>query len=124
MPLEVRNIEGVGSAPTSARIGVVKRSVAEYALDEPIGVPLGNAAAVDGLVVVRLAERAYPESLPDSPPDSETLQPADIQGICANPLRDEPPPALVAAVRRFGVVGLLAGALGTGAMRWWKSRSR
>jgi hypothetical protein len=95
---------------------VVERSVEEYSLDEPIGVPLRSAPAVDELVVVKLVETAYPDS-----PDSEALQPEDIQGICANPLADEPHPAIIGAVQRFGVVGLVACALGTGLMRWWKS---
>jgi hypothetical protein len=96
---------------------VVERSVEEYSLDEPIGAPLGSEATVDELAVVRLAETAYLDSLPDS----GRLQPEDIQGICANPLADEPHPAIVGAVQRFGVVGLVACALGTGLMRWWKS---
>jgi hypothetical protein len=96
---------------------VVERSVAEYSLDEPIGVPLRSASTVDGLVAVELVETAYPDSLPDS----ERLQPEDIQGICANPLADEPHPTIVGAVQRFGVVGLVACALGFGLMRWLKS---
>ena len=32
--------------------------------------------------------------------------------VCGNPLRDEPEPAVVAAVRRFGLVGLAACAVG------------
>ena len=99
---------------------MVERSAEEYSLDEPIGVPLGSAATVDRRVVVRLAETAYPDSLPDS----ERLQPEDIQGICANPLADEPHRAMIAAVQRFGVVGLVACALGTALMRWWKSLAR
>jgi hypothetical protein len=109
---------------------VVERSVAEYSLDEPIGAPHGIEATVDKLVadrrvadmlaVVRLSDTAYPDSLPDS----GKLQPEDIQGICANPLADEPHPAIVSAVKRFGVVGLVACALGTGLMRWWKSLAR
>jgi hypothetical protein len=109
---------------------VVERSVAEYSLDEPIGAPHGIEATVDKLVadrrvadmlaVVRLSDTAYPDSLPDS----GKLQPDDIEGICANPLADEPHPTIVSAVKRFGVVGLVACALGTGLMRWWKSLAR
>jgi hypothetical protein len=99
---------------------VVERSVAEYSLDEPIGAPHGNEATVDALGVGGLSDTAYPDSLPDS----GRLQPEDIQGICANPLRDEPHPVIVGAVKRFGVVGLVACALGTGLMRWWKSHAR
>jgi hypothetical protein len=36
-------------------------------------------------------------------------------------LRDEPHPAVVRAVRRFGLVGLVACALGAAAARGWKS---
>jgi hypothetical protein len=99
---------------------VVERSAEEYSLDDPIGVPLRSASTVDELVVVKLVETTYPHTLPDS----EKLQPEDIQGICANPLADEPHPAIVGAVQRFGVVGLVACALGTGLMRWWNSRAR
>jgi hypothetical protein len=86
---------------------MVERSVAEYSLDEPIGVPQGNEAAAGRLSKAN--------------PDSRRLQAEDIRGICANPLADEPDPATVGAVKRFGVVGLVACALGAGLARWWKS---
>jgi hypothetical protein len=44
-----------------------------------------------------------------------------IERICANPLRDEPHPAVVRAVRRFGIVGLVACALTAAVARGWKS---
>jgi hypothetical protein len=94
---------------------VVERSVEEYSFVEPIGAPHGKEA-----VAGRLSETPHPDSQPDTPP----LRPEDIQGICANPLADEPDPAVVSAVRRYGVVGLVACAVGAGFMRWWKSRFR
>jgi hypothetical protein len=98
---------------------VVERSaVEEYSLDEPIGTPHSRQAAAG-----RLSE-AIPDSRPDSGPDFGDLQPADIQRICVNPLADEPHPTIVHAVKRFGVVGLVACALGTGLMRWWRSLAR
>jgi hypothetical protein len=48
--------------------------------------------------------------------------PGPFPGICANPLRDEPSPTAIATVKRFGVVGLIACALGSGVARWWRSR--
>ena len=44
-------------------------------------------------------------------------------GLCANPLHDEPDPVVVEAVRRFGLVGLVTCAVGTGLLRWWHSMS-
>jgi hypothetical protein len=119
LPLEIRNITGVRSVPTRARNCVVERSVEEYSLDEPIGAPHGNETAAG-----RLSGTASPEALPDSRPDLHRWQPEDIQGICANPLRDEPHRAIVGAVQRFGIVGLVACALGAGLARWWKSLGR
>jgi hypothetical protein len=115
LPLEIRNITGVRSVPTRARNCVVERSVEEYSLDEPIGAPHGNETAAG-----RLSEVASPGARIDSC----RLQPEDIQGICANPLRDEPHPAVIGAVKHFGVVGLVACAIGAGLARWWKSKAR
>lgn len=91
---------------------MVERSVEEYSLDEPIGTPEGNETA---------SAQPSAQGSPDALPDSCRLQPEDIQGICANPLRDEPHPAIVSAVKHFGVVGLVACALGAALARWWKS---
>src|SRR5258708_39093097 len=41
--------------------------------------------------------------------------------ICSNPLRDEPSPVVVGAVRQFGVIGLVSCALGAALIRWWTS---
>ena len=93
----------------------MERSVEEYSLDEPIGTPQGDGTAAD-----RLSAQVSHDALPDS----RRWQPEDIQGICANPLRDEPHPAIVSAVRHFGVVGLVACALGAALTRWWRSAAR
>ena len=93
----------------------MERSAEEYSLDEPIGTPHSDAVAA-----AKLSDMADACSRPDS----QRLQPEDIQGICANPLRDEPEAIVVGAVKRFGLVGLVACALGAGLSRWWKSRPR
>ena len=95
------------------------RSAEEYSLVEPIGAPHSKEAAAG-----RLSETAHPDSLPDPRPDRQRLQPEDIQGICANPLADEPHPAIVGAVKHFGIVGLVACAVGAGFIRWCKSLFR
>ena len=43
--------------------------------------------------------------------------------VCTNPLRDEPSPMAVGAVKRFGLVGLVTVAVGAGIARWWSSLS-
>lgn len=87
----------------------VERSAEEFSLDEPIAAAHGNPAVAAALADnAGAAERAFRRE--------------DIEGICANPLRDAPNPVLVAAVRRFGLVGLVTCAVGTGLLRWWHSR--
>jgi hypothetical protein len=92
---------------------VVEQSVEEYSLDEPTGAQHSNELAAGALA---------DEADAASRPDSQALQPEDIQGICANPLAEEPGPIVIGAVKRFGVVGLVACALGAAVARWWKSR--
>jgi hypothetical protein len=103
---------------------VVERSIEDYSLHEPIGAPHGNETAA-----TELSEAVHPDSLPDCRPDVrpdlQGWQPEDLQGICANPFTDdEPPAAVVSTVKRFGVVGLVACALGAGLTRWWRSLAR
>jgi len=94
-------------------VGVVERSIEEF---ESVG-----AAHVSGAGAL---------SDPDLPvaelPVATNLRPEDIAGICAsaNPLREEPHPLVVGAVKRFGVVGLIGCAVGAGFTRWWRSRTR
>ena len=87
---------------------MVERSVGEYSLDE-LGAGHGEQARAD-----TLSDSTCSPAL--------EMPPADLEALRANPLREEPHPAMVGAVKRFGVVGLVAGALGTGLLRWWKSR--
>lgn len=91
-----------------ARKFVVERAIEEYSLDESTGAAPGEATVAPALS------------------DSAAVRPRGLQhegleGICANPLREEPHPTVIAAVRHFGVVGLVACALGTGLLRWCKS---
>src|SRR5690349_20511859 len=99
--LRFATLEACDHSLKRARNHVVERSVEEFAIDQPIG------AAQEG-----------------APRYSDALGHADIEGICANPLRDEPHPAMVSAVRRFGVVGLIAGALAAALLRGWRSLNR
>jgi hypothetical protein len=86
----------------------VERSAEEFSLDEPIDAAHGNEAVAGALC-------------DGASPDEHAFRRGDIEGICANPLRDEPNPVVVGAVRRFGLVGLVTCAVGTGLLRWWHS---
>ena len=86
----------------------VERSAEEFTLDEPI-----DASHCDEAVADALSDSA---STGDRPFRRE-----DIEGICANPLRDEPHPVVVGAVKRFGLVGLVTCAVCAGLLRWWHS---
>jgi hypothetical protein len=88
----------------------VERSAEEYSLDEPIG---GS----------HVHERAA-----DAAPDAaETVERPFIHEetgvLCTNPLRDEPSPLAIGAVKRLGLVGLVTVAVGAGIARWWNSIS-
>ena len=89
----------------------MERSVEKYSLHEPIGAPQAGEARA-----------AAPSD--GASPGERRFRHEDIEGICANPLRDEPHPAVVSAVKRFGLVGLVACAVGAGLLRWWKSPPR
>ncbi|MFL6603139.1 MAG: hypothetical protein ACJ8R9_17665 [Steroidobacteraceae bacterium] len=102
----------------------MERSVEEYSLHEPFGVPHDHESDTGSL-----SEAAHPELPPDCPadlrPQSGHWQPEDLPAIRANPFTaDEPHPAVVTTVKRFGVVGLVVCALGAGLTRWWKSLAR
>jgi hypothetical protein len=43
----------------------------------------------------------------------------EVSRVCKNPLRDEPDPGVIGAVKRFGLVGLVLCAVLAGAARWW-----
>jgi len=87
----------------------VARSAEQFALDEPIDASRGRQPVASALAgSAGAAERSFRRE--------------DIEGICANPLRDDRPgPVIVGAVKRFGLVGLVTCALGTGLARWWYS---
>jgi hypothetical protein len=109
-PLRFATAEAYDRPLKRVRKFVVDRSVAEYSLDdEPIG-------AVDREQAV--GERRLSDSAAARP---RAVQLQGLEGICVNPLREEPHPAIIAAVRRFGVVGLVACALGAALMRRWRS---
>jgi hypothetical protein len=87
---------------------VVERSVEEYSLNEPIGAMHGEMAPSAALRDCATANPYHPQH-------------SDTEGIPGNPFSEEPHPAMVGAVRRFGIAGLVAGALGAALLRWWKS---
>lgn len=76
----------------------MEQSAEEYAIDESIEVA-----------------RAEPRVA------AHSIRRNSIERMYLNPLRDEPDAAVVAAVQRFGVVGLVACAVGTGVARWWRA---
>jgi hypothetical protein len=97
-----------------ARNFVVERSVEEYSLDEPISAVLNTHA-----------QHAGTEDVPQHEgPEELGVSSAREQPISVNPLRDEPSPLVIGAVKRFGAVGLVACALGSGLTRWWRSMTR
>ena len=76
---------------------VLERSVEEYPLDEPIVASHGMEAGADAL-------------------------PPPYAPACPNPLQDEPTVIATVTVKRFGVVGLVAYALGSAVLRYWNHR--
>jgi hypothetical protein len=64
---------------------------------------------------------AFLRVLADERDNDEAVGKADGTTIDGNPLRDEPHPVVVNAVRRFGLIGLIACALFAGAGRWLSS---
>ncbi len=86
----------------------MEQSFEEFRLDEPIGLSQGDEAAGE------------PRSSGSAADPQAVLRP-DIETLYANPLRDEPSPTVIAAVKRFGIAGLVACALGAGLRRLWRS---
>jgi hypothetical protein len=85
----------------------VERSIEEFRLEEPLD------PAQLGVDETHFDAAGAPARVRGRP---------EIQAFPGNPLRDEPSPASVAAVRRFGIVGLVTVALGAGLRRWWSFR--
>jgi hypothetical protein len=88
----------------------VARSVEQFSLDEPIGASTGHVSTAHAV-----AENAEKTERPFIDQATGT--------VCTNPLRDEPSPLAVGAVKRFGLVGLVTVAVGAGIARWWNSFS-
>jgi hypothetical protein len=88
----------------------VERSAEQFSLDEPIGASHGHDSTADA--VTETAEKTERPFI-----DQETGV------VCTNPLRDEPSPLAVGAVKRFGLFGLVSVAVGAGIARWWNSFS-
>ncbi len=93
------------------------RSAEEFRLDEPID-PAPEQAKSSGVDADGDVTVSRP---PVQRTRSEPFRREDIQGICVNPLRDEPSTAVITAVRRFGIVGLVTYAIASGLSRWWRS---
>ena len=81
----------------------MERSAEEFPLDQPIDTSHVN----DGAAETIPAERSFRRE--------------DIEGVCTNPLHDEPHEVIVGAVKRFGLVGLIVCAVGAAMLRGWHS---
>jgi hypothetical protein len=90
--------------------GYLERAAEEISIDEPI-----DARHQHEVAAQPHRGDAY---------EPRRLQSSDLVGFRVNPLHEEPDAATIQAVRRFGVVGLVACALGAAVARWWKSRAR
>jgi hypothetical protein len=90
----------------------VERSAKGMSLGEPIGV---DVLRTRGVVANGLVGGAGAAERPS--------RREDIEALCGNPLRDQPNPVVVKAVRRFGLVGLVSCAVFTGVARGWHSLS-
>jgi hypothetical protein len=100
--------QGYDSALSEPGSVWVEQSANEFSLDEPIDASHENEA-----VAGALSDGAKPCRRP--------FRREDIEGLRVNPLRDEPHPLVIGAVTRFGLVGLMTCAVGTGLLRWWHS---
>lgn len=88
----------------------VERSAEQFSLDEPIGASHEHSSTA--------------ETAANSGETAERPFIHEVTGArCTNPLREEPDPVVVGAVKRFGLVGLVTVAVGTGIARWWNSFS-
>ena len=88
----------------------VERSAEEFSLDEPIGSSRGRETAHE--VVADIADTREKPFIHE-----------ETGTACTNPLRDEPSPVAIGAVKRFGLVGLMTYAVSAGIARWWNSLS-
>jgi hypothetical protein len=106
---------------TLGRKDVVRRSAEEFSIEEPIEAPDADARAEyalhgDPATVTRIP--------PDRPAPAGAPGPDQPEPLFVNPFRAEPSAAVIATVKRFGRVGLVACALGAAVLRWVRSRKR
>jgi len=109
-PLRFATAQAYDLSPRGSGRCWVERSVEQFSLDEPIGAAHGHESTADAVAETR----------------ENTAQPFTQQEdgvVCTNPLRDEPSALAVGAVQRFGLVGLVGVAVGSGIARWWNSFS-
>jgi hypothetical protein len=132
-PLRFATYEGYDQLPERDRNFVVDRAVEEYSINEPIG----SAHDDDGAPSVGFVDARTARAVGQGARGGRVLSSDDLredalrrenaaqrENIATNPFRDEPHPAMVTAVKRFGIVGLIAGALVSAALRWWKVLAR
>jgi len=88
----------------------VERSAEEYPLDEPIGGSNVHERSADAAAdTTDTAERPFIHE--------------ETGTVCTNPLRDEPSPIAIGAVKRVGLGGVVTVAVGAGIARWRNSLS-
>jgi hypothetical protein len=120
--LRFAQTEGYHPIPEPARNYVMEQAVEPFALDEPRRPARDNAAPAEALG--RSPAAKFRRIRRPAEPQAEQHQRDAAHGVSANPFREEPEPSIVAAVQRFGLVGLLAGALGAGCVRVLKNLFR
>ena len=109
-PLRFATAQAYDAGPRGPGRFWVERSVEEFSLDEPIGPSPGR----------EIAHAAAPD-LADTRETSFIRE--ETGTVCTNPLRGEPSPVAIGAVKRFGLVGLMTYAVSAGIARWWNSLS-
>ena len=107
-PLRFATAQAYDAPPRNLGRSWVGRSAEQYSLDEAVG---------------DARERAPDAALGGSDIAEKPFIHEETGRRCTNPLRDEPSPLAVGAVKRFGLVGLVTVAVGTGIARWWNSFS-
>lgn len=109
-PLRFATAQAYDLSPRGSGRFWVERSAEHFSLDEPTSASHGHESTADAV-----AQRREKAGQPFIAPETGA--------VCTNPLRDEPSRVAVGAVKRFGLVGLVSVAVGTGIARWWNSFS-
>jgi hypothetical protein len=107
-PLMFRTERPYASAAYARGGSLVERSVSGMPLNEP-----ADAS------VQRPREAVAKELVGNAAAGERPARREDLEAL--NPLRDQPSTAMVKAVRRFGLVGLVTGAVFAATARWWHS---